>query len=120
MLKAYKLFTGPDGHSHFTEGTVSPNVLTTAVALQFKETPGHSTYDWHTAPTTQYVVTLSGTLEFVMNSGKSFILKPGDVLIAMDTTGSGHKWQILDEAPWKRLYVVFKEGSEINFVPNPV
>ena len=85
MLKAIKLFTGPDGHSHFTQGTVSPNVLTTAVALQFKETAGHSSYDWHTAPTTQYVITLSGMLEFTVHSGDTFVLNPGDVLIALET-----------------------------------
>jgi quercetin dioxygenase-like cupin family protein len=117
MLKAYKLYTGPDGHSHFTEGTISANVLTEAVAVQFKETAAKSSYDWHTAPTTQYVITLSGTLEFVMTSGKSFIVKPGDVVIAMDTTGSGHKWQLIDDQPWKRIYVLFKDDSAINFIP---
>jgi len=27
------------------------------------------------------------------------------VLLAEDTAGSGHKWRLLDDAPWRRLYV---------------
>ena len=115
MLKAYHLFTGTDGHSDFTEGSVSYDHMTSAVSVLFKETAPHSFYDWHPAPTTQYVVTLSGTLEFEMWSGKKFILRPGEILIAMDTTGSGHKWQMLGDDPWKRMYVVFGEGHEFNF-----
>lgn len=118
MTKAYKIYTGPDGHTHVLEGTVAENHLTEATTIRFKETPPHSTYDWHTAPTTQYVITLAGTLQFETHSGEIFILKPGEVLIAMDTTGTGHKWQLLGDDPWKRVYVAFTKDTEINFVPN--
>jgi len=48
----------------------------------FKETPAHSSYDWHPAPEKQFVITLSGTLEFVTPDGEKFIVRPGDVLAA--------------------------------------
>jgi quercetin dioxygenase-like cupin family protein len=83
--------------------------------IHFKETPPHSSLDWHTAPTTQYVITLSGVLEFIMHSGEMFTIEPGDVLIALDTVGSGHKWRLVNDQPWKRAYVVLKEGAKINF-----
>jgi quercetin dioxygenase-like cupin family protein len=118
MIKAYKLYTGEDGHSHFTEGTVTYKDLKEANSILFKETAPHASYDWHPAPTTQYVITLSGTLLFETFLGEQFTLKPGDVLIAMDTHGSGHKWQLIDDQPWKRVYVAFNEDTAINFLPD--
>lgn len=119
MIKAFQLYTGPDGHSDFREGTIAYDHMTEAVSVLFKETAPHSSYDWHTAPTTQYVVTLAGTLEFETLPGKKFILQPGDILIAMDTTGSGHQWKMLGDDPWKRMYVVFNETHQINFIEQP-
>ena len=117
MIKAYKIYTGSDGHSHVVEGTVLDNHLTHANSIRFRETPAFSTYDWHPAPTIQYVLSFLGTLEFTMHSGETFLLKPGEILIAMDTTGSGHKWRLVDDQPWKRAYVTFDESQEINFQP---
>ncbi len=89
--------------------------MTEAISIRFKETPAYSFYDYHPAPVTQYVVTLSGTLLFETFLGDTFIFEPGDVLIAMDTTGSGHKWKMIDDQPWRRAYVAFKEDAIINF-----
>jgi quercetin dioxygenase-like cupin family protein len=33
-------------------------------AIHFKESPPHASFEWHTAPERQYVITLLGTLEF--------------------------------------------------------
>lgn len=118
MIKAIKLYTGEDGHSHFITGTVAHKEHTGAASVMYNETAPHSSYDWHPAPTTQYVITLSGTLLFETALGEQFTLHPGEVLIAMDTTGSGHKWQLIDDQPWRRVYVTFNDGMEINFVPD--
>ncbi|QNF31534.1 hypothetical protein HUW51_01880 [Adhaeribacter swui] len=118
MIKAYKIFTGPDGHTHVTQGRVADNQLNQALGIRFKETAAPAIYDWHTAPTNQYVLTLTGTLEFETFDGQRFILQPGEVLLAMDTTGSGHKWRILGNDPWKRAYVLFDPEQEINFKPD--
>lgn len=115
MIKAYLLFTGDNGHSHIKTGSVTENFSTKAVWIKFKETEAGSSYDWHTAPTTQFVLTLTGTLEFTVFSGEKFILKAGEVLLAMDTTGSGHTWKMLGDEPWKRAYVVFAEGADLGF-----
>ncbi|KAA3438148.1 cupin domain-containing protein [Rufibacter hautae] len=118
MIRAYKLYTGADGHSHFTQGTIKEKLSTQALSIHFKETPPHSEYDWHPAPNTQYVMSLTGTLEFTTSLGETFILKPGDVLLATDTTGHGHKWKMLGEDPWKRVYVVFTQDMDVNFIPD--
>lgn len=33
-----------------------------------------------------------GTLEFTTRDGETFVLRPGEVLLAADTTGTGHRW----------------------------
>jgi quercetin dioxygenase-like cupin family protein len=116
MIKAYKLYTGEDGHSHVEAGTVEENLLHPVGSLRFQESPPHASYDWHTAPVHQYVITITGTLEFTTYTGETFILQPGEILIALDTTGSGHRWRLIDDAPWKRVYVTIRDQSEINFV----
>src|SRR6516225_6199546 len=102
MLRAFKLYTGPDNASHVLEGTIDEKDRTDVVAIHFKETPAHSSYDWHPDPEPQFVITLSGTLEFATPDGETFILRPGDVLVAVDHIGKGHKWRLIDDQPWRR------------------
>jgi quercetin dioxygenase-like cupin family protein len=118
MIRAYRLYTGPDGNSHVVRGSVSGAKLVDAKSVEFKETPAHSTFDWHNDPTPQYVITLAGVLEFATVGGEKFTLRPGDVLVAEDHTGSGHKWRLINDEPWKRAYVIFKEGANTQFVPD--
>jgi quercetin dioxygenase-like cupin family protein len=118
MIKAYKLYTGSDGHSHVQTGTVTRGVLNQASSIRFQESPPHSLYDWHNAPALQYVITLAGTLEFETFTGEKFILKPGELLIAMDITGTAHRWKLIDDEPWKRVYVVFDSPQQVNFIPD--
>jgi quercetin dioxygenase-like cupin family protein len=116
MLKAYKLYTGEDGHSHIKTGTVNEGMLNQASTVRFQESPPHSFYDWHNAPTCQYVINLLGTLEFETFPGETFILNPGEILVAMDTTGTAHRWKMKGEDPWRRVYIAFDESLPVNFV----
>jgi quercetin dioxygenase-like cupin family protein len=120
MIKAYHLYTGPDGNSHVTSGSVSGNELVASESILFKETAAHSSFDWHNDPIPQYVITLSGVLEFTTKGGETFTVHPGEVLIATDHTGTGHKWRLVNDEPWKRAYVVFKQGVDTRFVPDRV
>jgi hypothetical protein len=54
---------------------------TDVVAIHFKETPAHSSFDWHNDPEPQYVITLSGTLEFTTRDGETFVVRPGDEFV---------------------------------------
>jgi quercetin dioxygenase-like cupin family protein len=116
-IRAFKLYIGPDNASHVSEGTIDQADRTDVVAIHFKETPPHSSYDWHQDPEPQYVITLSGTLEFATPVGETFVLRPGDVLLAEDNAGTGHKWRLIDDQPWRRAYVVLKPGAKDSFVP---
>ena len=70
------------------------------------------------APTTQYVITLAGVLEFTTAGGEVFTVHPGEILVATDTTGTGHKWRLVNDEPWKRAYVLFEKGADTHFVPD--
>src|SRR6202521_3450809 len=118
MIRAYRLYTGPEGDSHVVRGTVNEGALVDVKTIHFKETAAHSSYDWHNDPIPQYVITLAGVLEFATVGGETFTIHPGDVLLAVDHTGSGHKWRLTNDEPWKRAYVVFKEGADTHFVPD--
>ena len=117
MMHAFKLYTGPDNASHVLEGTIGEHITTQAASIRFQESPPHSSFDWHDAPHIQYVITLAGTLEFVTRDGETFILRPGDVLVAKDNIGSGHKWRLIDDQPWRRVYVALQAGASDLFTP---
>jgi quercetin dioxygenase-like cupin family protein len=72
---------------------------------------------WHTAPVRQLVVTLSGTLDFEIRGGQHFQLAPGDILLAEDTVGGGHSWKLVDEQPWRRVYIVLAPDAPVPFKP---
>ena len=85
-------------------------------SILFKETPAHLSFDWHNDPIPQYVITLSGVLEFTTVGGETFTIHPGEVLLATDHTRSGHKWHLVNDEPWKRANVVFKKGADTHFI----
>ena len=124
MIRCVRIWTGEDGNSHVEDGAIdlkggargdllSGSLATRHASLQ--ETVAGGTYDWHTAPARQLVVTLSGTLEFSTRGGQRFVLRPGDILLAEDTTGGGHTWRLLDAEPWRRVYIVLADGVSVPF-----
>ena len=117
-IKAYKLCTGADNASHVLEGTIDQTLRNDVTAIHFKQSPAHASYSWHNDPEPQYVMTLSGTLAFATRNGEKFTLHPGEVLVAEDNTGSGHRWNMVDDQPWRRGYVVLKPGASDSFVPD--
>ncbi|MFQ1064144.1 cupin domain-containing protein [Bordetella trematum] len=126
MIRCVRLWTGADKESHFEDGwldlpkgergDVLSEVFKTA-SISFRETNAGGSYSWHEAPARQFVITLSGTLEFETRSGSTFILHPGDILLAEDTTGEGHRWRLTDQQPWRRAYVILAPDASIPFVP---
>ena len=115
-IRAFKLYTGPDHASHVLEGTIDERDRTDVIAIHFKETPPHSSDNWHPSPEQQYVITLSGILEFTTRDGETFVVKAGDVLLSEDNVGTGHKWRLTDDQPWRRAYVVLRPGAKDSFV----
>jgi uncharacterized cupin superfamily protein len=46
-----------------------------------------------------------GQVELETRLGERFTVAPGDVVLAEDTTGGGHRWRLVDDQPWRRVYV---------------
>jgi hypothetical protein len=61
--------------------------------------PARSSFDRHNDPIPRYVITSAGVLEFITGGGETCIIHPGDVLLAEDHTGSGHKWPLTNDEP---------------------
>src|SRR3712207_3674826 len=113
-LRLVHLFTGSDGQSHFAVDEVpweqqdAVNAVSSAEtvhAIFFEETAAGSSLGWHNAPHRQYVITLTGRLQFETRDGTKQVIQPGAILLAEDTTGGGHRWRLIDDQPWRRAYV---------------
>jgi quercetin dioxygenase-like cupin family protein len=61
------------------------------------------------------VITLSGTLDFQTRGGQHFTMMPGEILLAEDTAGGGHTWKLVDDQPWRRVYVVLGKDAPVPF-----
>jgi hypothetical protein len=94
-----RVFTGPDGRSHFEDITVDLDdagvagrisSLWPGRGVQFREVDGDYHLDYHNAPRRQLVVNLTGSVEIEVGSGETRLLGPGTILLAEDTTGEGH------------------------------
>lgn len=125
MIRCVKLYTGNDKKSYFTEGHLDLpggergdfiSSLVDTTSISFRETGQGGSFDWHTAPAHQFVITLSGTLDFEMPNGSMVRINPGDILWADDTIGQGHRWHLVDDQPWRRAYVIFGPHAQIPFV----
>ncbi|HEX3504039.1 MAG TPA: hypothetical protein VHU22_11670 [Xanthobacteraceae bacterium] len=124
MIRCVRLWTGADNNSHFEDGVIAldqgarGDVLTGKLpvsTVSFQETASGGSFAWHDAPVRQLVITLAGTLDFETRGGEHFILQPGDILLAEDTSGGGHKWKLIDQEPWRRVYVVLAQGAAVPF-----
>lgn len=124
MIRCVRIWTGADGDSHFAIGEIvlgaaergdALSVAAASTAIAFRETPAGGAFAWHEAPHRQLVITLSGSLEFETRSGARVSVEPGDVLLAEDTAGSGHRWRLRGEVPWRRAYVVLAPGAAVPF-----
>jgi quercetin dioxygenase-like cupin family protein len=127
MTRCVRLWTGEDQNSRFEEGVIqletgargdllSGRMATTTIS--FQETASGGAFAWHTAPVRQLVITLSGTLDFTTRQGEHFLIRPGDILLAEDTAGSGHSWSLTDAEPWRRAYAILRPGVSVPFRAN--
>lgn len=125
MIRCVRIWTGGDGNSLFEEGMIDfskgdrGDVLSDkvgALSISYRETKSGGAFAPHDAPTRQFVITLSGTLEFKTATGATFTINPGDILLAEDMAGTGHSWRLTDDHPWRRAYVIIGADVVVPFV----
>jgi hypothetical protein len=91
-MTSWRMFTGPDGESHFAPYELpasTPLTTTSVVIVPRPESAGPS--DWHNPSQRQMIIRLAGEMEVETSDGDVRRIVPGDVLLAEDLTGKGHR-----------------------------
>ena len=78
---------------------------TTSTGIVFRTTGPDYDYDWHNAPERQYVIMLQGEVEIETSDGTMRRLGAGDILLAEDTTGKGHRSRSVGRDPRQSVFV---------------
>lgn len=114
MFKVTRIYADDNGDSHFEDheiqlksrGTVgSLSEPLAAKDIIFREV--EPAYDWnyHVAPQRQYIILLEGEIEIETSLHKKRIFKGGDILLAEDTTGKGHKTKNIQPIKRKSIFI---------------
>jgi len=119
-IKAVRLFNIDETACAFETGRLTTQVKIEAGYFFFQTKV--DTYEKvpHPAPRRQFVITLKGKLEFKVSDGSTFIVEPGVILIAEDTSGTGHTWKILDGDQWERIYIPIPIENENHFIADEI
>ena len=102
-MAIFRMYTGPDGKSHWEEQTLAEHPTLTkpqaTAHIVFSEQPAGKFLDWHPAPRRQYVIVISGQLEIGFGDGTTRRFGPGDARLVEDTTGQGHNTRYIGPGP---------------------
>ena len=116
-MKVTRLYTGPDGESHFEDVEVPledvgsssrRSELIKATGILFRETGGDHNTDWHNAPRRQFIITLKGKGEIIIGDGTKREFGLGDIMLAEDTTGRGHITRAVNNQPRTSILVTLE------------
>ena len=113
--KVTRLYTGPDGESHFEDieipldikrGSSQSSELIKATGVIFLELQSRQEVSWHNAPCRQFVLTIEGEREIEIGDGSKRIIRPGDILLVEDMTGRGHITRQVGNQPHRSVFVI--------------
>ena len=111
-MKCLRIYADANGESHFEDQDIpltplelfpgiAPIYLSAwepAKSVRFGWVPaGMKAADWHTTPVRQFVIWLTGWVEFETSDGDTRRCEPGTVVLAEDTFGKGHRSRHPDE-----------------------
>jgi hypothetical protein len=113
-MRVHNIYADASGESHIRDveidwassgrtGKISAPVKVSGVA--FRETDGDYDLDWHNAPRRQYIVNLEGSVEIITSDGISRVIGPGEIILAEDTTGKGHKSRAVAKGTRRSLVI---------------
>jgi hypothetical protein len=113
-MQYLRLYTGPDGASHFEDvdvemhpvefipGRTLVNLSTPhpVTAVVFASLATGWDGDAHPTPQRQLIVALAGELEIIASDGEARRVLPGTVVLLEDTTGQGHTTRNVGPMPY--------------------
>ena len=77
---------------------INLSALTPASQYGFMSAPPGWDGDWHPAPVRMLTLYLAGEVEVAVSDGTVRRFRPGDVTLAEDTTGQGHRSRVVGDA----------------------
>jgi hypothetical protein len=113
-MKYTRIYADDLGESHFEDvevhltdkgdvGFLSADF--TVTAFQFRENMAKYQWDYHTAPTRQFIILLDGLIEIETSTGEIRRFKAGDILLVEDTTGKGHRTKNILQQIRRSLFI---------------
>ena len=108
-IEYLRIYSDPAGISHFETKSVElelkdfappapplkASTVESAHSSVFLELPVGWYGDWHPTPARQWMILMSGELEFEAGDGERSLQKAGDIVLLDDTTGKGHQTKVL-------------------------
>ncbi len=119
MGRIHCIYSGRDGQSHFSDDALALTAdavgrlstgLQRAAGWMYAESPQERFVDWHTSGPGGVSVMLEGWMDVEIGSGETRRLVAGDVLIALDTSGQGHRSRM--SANTRGLSLMFDQPAE--------
>lgn len=117
-MKCTRFYTGPDNRTHFEDldipiehsGRSAPFDVT---GMLLRESDGTAHYlELHPAPRRQIILCLSGVVEIEAGDGTTRRFGPGDLYLADDLTGEGHRHREI-EGPVRHAWVFLPPDAEL-------
>jgi quercetin dioxygenase-like cupin family protein len=114
LMRITRLYTGPDDKSHFEDIEVPLEsrgdfglftIPEPTKAVFFREIPPGYVYPWHNVVCREYVVMIDGIAKIETGSGEKRVFRKGDVLLAEDLTGQGHRTRVIGKKAWRQVFV---------------
>ncbi|KTD09346.1 hypothetical protein SAMN02746073_2364 [Legionella jamestowniensis DSM 19215] len=106
------LLTDKDGNSYFK--TAKEELNPAKVGFTSSVIPAHKVFfgkgpnkeqDWHNPAQKLFIIVLSGVMQIETSRGEIKNFSPGEILLAEDLTGKGHKTRSLNEEPVNYLAI---------------
>jgi hypothetical protein len=112
-MQVCHMYTGEDGKSYFRDISLD-GALDGVKGAQFLGSRPHVMSEFVNAPRRQLVIQLRGISEVHCSGGQSRVFRAGDLLLADDLQGEGHR---LTEIEGPREYVVVHLDQSVPLSP---
>ncbi len=116
-MNYFRIFNDDDGQTHISEEKMPMTAFTDSegahgfatelyksTGIVFRQSPVGYSLDWHCAPRRQLIIGIQGVTRIETSDGNQVDLKPGDIALAEDLVGMGHKTSAIGNVP--RTYAV--------------
>lgn len=115
-FKITRIYSDADGDSRFEERIIPLHPGGTIGYLSeeykvenliFRKVIPSYDYDFHNAPSKQFIILLTGKIEIETSLGEKRTFGAGEVLQVEDTSGKGHRTRNLEASERQSLFITF-------------